>query len=189
MEDIILLGYGGHAKSIADCIEETGYYRIIGYTDIERKTYRYEYLGTDAQLEELYYRGIHNAVICIGYLGKDRTRDTLYKKIKDIGFFLPSIVSSQAILAKGVRIGEGTYVGKAVVINSEAIIGKMCIINSAATIEHDCVVEDFAHVSVGSILCGGVRVGKHAFIGAGATIIQNRSVEEDSIVPAGAVVR
>lgn len=33
MEDIILVGYGGHAKSVADCIERKNEYRIIGYTE------------------------------------------------------------------------------------------------------------------------------------------------------------
>ena len=28
MEDIILVGYGGHAKSVADCIERKKEYRI-----------------------------------------------------------------------------------------------------------------------------------------------------------------
>ena len=33
MEDIILVGYGGHAKSVADCIERKNEYRIINVKD------------------------------------------------------------------------------------------------------------------------------------------------------------
>ena len=35
MEDIVIVGFGGHAKSIADCIERMGKYRIVGYTDFD----------------------------------------------------------------------------------------------------------------------------------------------------------
>ena len=41
MEDIILIGYGGHAKSVADCIERQKRYRIIGYTELEKKKSQY----------------------------------------------------------------------------------------------------------------------------------------------------
>ena len=33
MEDIILIGYGGHARSVADCIERRHAFRIAGYTE------------------------------------------------------------------------------------------------------------------------------------------------------------
>ena len=34
MDDIILVGAGGHAKSIIDSIEKNNCYRILGFTDI-----------------------------------------------------------------------------------------------------------------------------------------------------------
>ena len=41
MEDIILVGFGGHAKSVINSIEKAGQYIIIGYTDMEpNKEYR-----------------------------------------------------------------------------------------------------------------------------------------------------
>lgn len=48
MEDIVLVGFGGHAKSMDDCIERDGKFHIIGYTDIEEYVSRYNYFGTDA---------------------------------------------------------------------------------------------------------------------------------------------
>ena len=35
MEDIILLGFGGHAKSVIDCLDLQGKYRIDGFMDKE----------------------------------------------------------------------------------------------------------------------------------------------------------
>ena len=42
MDDIILVGYGGHGKSVADCIERTKKYRIVGYTDLEQQESMYK---------------------------------------------------------------------------------------------------------------------------------------------------
>ena len=189
MEDIILVGYGGHAKSVADCIERQGRYNIIGYTDFEEQKSKYLYLVTDGVLQDFYSRGVRNVALCVGYLGRGKIRQKIYRKLKDIGFSFPIIVDPSAIISENVEIGEGTFVGKGAVLNAEARIGKMAIINSKALIEHECVVGDFAHVAVAAVLCGQVEVGQAAFIGANATVIQCLKVIDNEIVPAGMTIR
>lgn len=189
MEDIVLIGYGGHAKSIADCIERQKKYRIIGYTDREQHLSKYTYLGTDAELQHLYEKGIKNAVIAVGYLGRSSLRERLYEKVKAIGFCLPVITDPSSIVSKSAQLGEGTFIGKGAIVNSEAEIGKMVIINTMALVEHECRVADFAHIAVAAVLCGNVTVECAAFVGANATVIQGRTVKERYIVPAGETVR
>ena len=189
MEDIILIGYGGHAKSVADCIERQGYYRIIGYTDIEENESVYKYLGTDDVLQKYYEQGVANAVVCVGFLGKGYIREEIYRKLKDIGYNLPVIKDPSAIISSSALIGEGTFIGKRAVINAEANIGKMVIVNTMALVEHECVVEDFSHIAVSAVLCGQVSVGRAALVGANATVIQGRQVCPRQIVPAGTVIR
>ena len=191
MENIILVGFGGHAKSVIDSIEKAGQYKIVGYTDIEPdKKYRgYQYLGGDDVLQQYFDRGIKYAFISVGYMGRGDLRCRLYEKVKNIGYVLPAIVDVSAQIAKDARIGEGSFVGKGTIINSDAVIGKMCIINSGAIVEHDCRVGDFSHISVGTVLCGNVNVGRAAFVGANATVIQGRTIGNNCIVGAGTVVR
>lgn len=189
MEDIILIGYGGHARSVADCIERNHKFRIVGYTEQIAQDSRYKYLGTDDKLEKLYKEGIQNAVICIGYLGKGNLREEIYRKLKKIGYYLPVIYDPSAIISDTVVLEEGTFIGKGAIINSGAKVGKGCIINTMSLVEHDCVIEDFVHLAVGSVLCGGVFIGRSAFIGASATVIQGMSIPENITIPAGIVVR
>lgn len=189
IEDIILVGFGGHAKSVADCIERQGIYRIIGYTDLEERKSLYEYLGKDDVLEAYYRKGVRNAVISVGYLGMGDIRQKLYSKLKAIGYSLPAIVDPSAVVSKTARIEEGVFVGKGAIVNAESKIGKAAIINTKALVEHECEVGDFAHVAVAAVLCGQARVGKFAFIGANTTVIQDREIQEGRIVPAGVVVR
>lgn len=189
LEDIILVGFGGHARSVADSIERQGIYRIIGYTDLEKNKSLYTYLGEDDVLEEYYMRGVRNAVISIGYLGIGDIRKKLYLKLKRVGFHLPAIIDPSAVISGTAKIEEGAFIGKGAVVNAESKIGKAAIINTKAVVEHECEVGDFAHVAVAAILCGQVKVGNFAFIGANATVIQCREIQGRQIVPAGIVVR
>lgn len=191
MKDIILVGFGGHAKSVIDSIEKAGQYKIIGYTDIEPgKEYRgYRYLGSDDVLQQYFDRGIKYASISVGYMGKGDLRCKLYEKVKSIGYILPAIVDVSSQIAKDAQIGEGSFVGKGAIINSDAVIGNMCIINSGAIVEHDCRVDEFSHISVGTVLCGNVKVGQSSFVGANATIIQGRTIGNNCIVGAGETVK
>ncbi len=188
MEDLILVGYGGHAKSMADCIERQGKYRIIGYTDIKEHVSKYAYLGNDGVLKDFFKKGVKNAAICIGYLGKGRIRQNIYSELKAIGYTLPVIIDPSAVVSETAEIGEGTFVGKLAVVNTEAKIGKMAIVNTKALIEHECVVGEFTHIAVGAVLCGTVSVGSGCFVGANSTVLQNLSIGNDSIVAAGALI-
>lgn len=185
----MLIGFGGHAKSVADSVERQNKYTIIGYIDKEDKHSKYKYLGTDEYLEKLYINGIKNAVICIGFLGKGDIRERLYYRLKKIGFNLPIIIDPTAIVANSAVVEEGTFIGKNSIINAEAKIERCCIINTGAVVEHECVVEEFSHIAVNSILCGQVKVGKACLIGANATIIQCITIPERTKIPAGKTVR
>ncbi len=189
MEDIILVGYGGHARSVADCIERAGVYRIIGYTDTVRYETKYTYLGTDDVLEQYRLKGIKNAFVAIGYMGKGNLRENLYQKLKKLDFILPIIIDPSAIISTSAKVKEGTFIGKGAIINAEVKIGKMCIINSKTLIEHESYIDDFSHIAVGAVLCGQVHVGCNSFIGANATIIQDIKLPEKTFVPAGKVIR
>ncbi|MCM1122066.1 MAG: acetyltransferase [Eubacterium sp.] len=193
MEKIILLGFGGHAKSVIDCIERQGQYNIIGFLDKKEREnvcYRgYEVIGDDDNLDRLYGQGIRNAFVTVGFLGQSSVRDCLYERLKQIGFHLPNIIDPTAVVAGDVMMGEGNFIGKLAMLNADAKIGNMCIINSGAKIEHECQIGDFSHISVGTVLCGQVTVGKRTFVGAGATLLQGIRIGDDSVIAAGITIR
>ena len=189
MEDIILVGFGGHAKSVADTIEQSGQFHIAGYTDIEPVNYnKYKWLGTDAELERYYKKGVRHVFISVGYMGNCYLRDKLYSIVKKIGYHLPIITDKSAIIANNVNIKEGTYVGKGAIINADSYIEKMCIINSGALVEHESFIESYSHIAVKATLCGNVSIGSHTFIGAGTTVLQGLKIGEKCIVGAGSLV-
>lgn len=192
MEDVVLIGFGGHAKSVVDTIEQQGKFHIVGFVDIDqenKKAYRgYRVIGNDDNLYEIYESGVKNAVVTIGYMGHGDIRKKIYMKLKQIGFNLPNIIDNTAVIASDASIDEGTFIGKGAVINSNTHIGKMCIINTNAVVEHDCNIDEYTHVAVGAVICGGTKIGKSTLVGANATIIQMLEIGDKVIVGAGTVV-
>ena len=188
MEDIVLLGFGGHARSVADSIAKAGKYNIIGYTDVQESKSQFQYIGTDDELEALYRQGVHNAALGVGYMGESLIRDRLVYAARKIGFQFPAIIDPSANIADDAVIGEGAYIGKNAVINAVSDIGDFCIINTGAIIEHQNIIGRHSHVAVGSVLCGNVNIGHHSMIGAGTTIIQGKSIGDNCIIGANSTV-
>ena len=190
MEKIIIIGFGGHSHSVIDSIIQKKEYEIIGYVDNDEKPdyLGIKYLGNDSVFESIYKSGVHNACICVGFIGKKNNREELYDRLKRIGFKFPVIIDPSSIIASNVNIGEGTFVGKGAVINANAKIGKICIINSKSLIEHDCEIGDFSHISVSSCICGEVKIGNCTFVGANSTIIQTVKIGNNCVIGAGTLI-
>ncbi len=192
MKKIIIIGCGGHARSVIDSIESANEYEIAGFVDIiksDKTCYRnYKVIGTDDDYKDLFDSGIRYACMGIGYLGKNSLRENLHNKLVSIGFDFPVIVDKTAAIASDAVIGEGSFIGKNSVVNSKAHIGKMTIINSGSIIEHDCVIDDYTHIAIGAALCGEAHIGRSCMIGSNATILQTLSITDNVIVGAGSVV-
>lgn len=193
MEKIILVGAGGHAKTVVDTIERFGKYEIAGFLapePIKKEIYRgYTVIGCDEDMGMVFNLGIRKAVLAVGFIGNSDLRCRLYKKYKQCGFEFPVIIDPAAVVAKDAVIGEGTYIGRNAVINAEAKIGICCIINTAAIVEHECEIRDFSHIACAGVLCGNVIIGSNTFIGANATVIQECQIGNDCVIGAGSIVR
>lgn len=192
MEKIILIGAGGHAKSVIDTIETGGNYDIVGFVSNEsvgKKIYKdYVCIGHDDDLDEIYASGIRNAFVCIGYMGHGNIRNELYNMLCKKGFCVPAIIDASAVVGNSAVIAEGVFVGKRSIVNANSVIDKMAIINSGAIIEHDSHIGGFSHIAVGAVCAGNTQIGCNSLIGANATIIQGISIGDNCIVGAGAVV-
>jgi sugar O-acyltransferase (sialic acid O-acetyltransferase NeuD family) len=192
MEDIILIGGGGHCKVIIDIIRATKMFNIYGIIDKEgmegKEVAGVKIIGNDDDVEPIFNSGIKNAFITIGSIDVNNNRMNLFDKLELIGYNFPIIKSEKAIISGNVVIGKGTVIMPGVIINPGSIIGNNCIINTGSIIEHDCRIGDGVHIAPGSTLSGGVSIGKMSHIGTGSTIIQGIKIGEHTLIGAGSVV-
>lgn len=189
---LVLLGGGGHCKSVLDTLFKTKEYSEIVITDPQlpagSEVMGCKVAGDDSILSKMYEEGFTNAFITAGDVGKPNPRAKLAEMAQDIGFSFPCIIDPTAQVSPSAQIGDGTFVGKNSIINTGVRIGKHCIINTGTIVEHESIVGDYCHISTGSILCGEVTVGDESFIGAGTTIIQCVRIGCNVVVGAGSTV-
>lgn len=192
MKKLLLVGSGGHCKSVLDCLNLSGEYDELGIVsnDLPQATLfcGQTVVGSDHDLEQLYQRGYTDAFIAVGSVGDVRIRVRLANLVKSMGFSLPCIVDPSAVVSNAVVLGVGVFIGKNAVINTHTLLGDCCILNTGCIVEHDCTVGAFAHISPGAVLCGTVAVGYNSHIGANATVLQGITIGNDVIVGAGSVV-
>jgi len=191
MEKIILVGGGGHCKSIIDSINDLKQFEIVGIVDKKYKKniqLGIDVIGSDEDLDSLYKSGIKNAFIGVGSIGNPNIRIKIYNLLTSLGYSFPIIIDKTAIVSSSTAIEEGVFIGKGAIINANAVIEKQCIINTGTIVEHDCEISEFVHLAPGATLSGGVYIGKRTHIGTNSTIIQNINVGNDVIVGAGSVI-
>ncbi len=187
---LLLIGGGGHCKSVIDCVLSSDEFDRIGIIVNENpiSVLGIPVVGTDIDLPLLFQDGWTDAFISLGSIGTTLLRHKLYTLVKSIGFNLPSISDPSALIARDTVLEEGVFVGKRVIINSGSKVGACAILNTGAIIEHDCEIGSFSHISPGTVLCGNVRINSDSHIGAGSVIRQGITVGCCSLIGAGSVV-
>jgi sugar O-acyltransferase (sialic acid O-acetyltransferase NeuD family) len=191
MKEIVLIGGGGHCKSVIDVIEQEGKFRIVGIVDhpelLGNNILGYKVIGNDSDLSDL-VKKYEYALITVGQIKSPALRIKLFNLAIDIGFILPRITSPNAYISKHASIGNGVVVMHNAIVNASASIGDNCIINSKALIEHDCLISKHCHISTNATINGGVTVESGCFVGSGATTKELITISENSFIKAGSLV-
>ena len=192
MNKIILIGGGGHCKSVIDVIEQEARFQIAGIVDkpelLGTKILGYQVIGNDFDLEIL-AKKYHYALVTVGQIKSSLLRIKLFDLAIKAGFTLPSIISQRAYVSKHSKIGKGTIVMHHAIVNANVFIGDNCIINSKALIEHDCSISNNCHISTNATINGEVKIRSQCFIGSNVTIKDNTTIKENSFIKAGTLVK
>lgn len=192
MEKLILIGNGGHAKSVIDSILSRGDFDVAGIIDKKngsQNTYKnIPIIGSDDDLESIFRSGIKYAFIAIGSIKSTDLRRRIDNNLRHIGFEIPYIVDEKANVSSSATIDSGVYIGKNVCVNSDVSIGRCSILNTGSIIEHDVTIGDFTHVAPGSVIGGGVVIGSDSLIGLGSKIKHGVKIGDKNIIGMGSVV-
>ena len=187
--NLVLVGGGGHCKSVVDVAESAGY-NILGILDIPdqfgKKVLSYLVVGNDDDI--IKYIDEAEFIVTVGQIKDPSLRIKLHNKILSAGGKLATIIASTAYVSKYANIGQGTVVMHNAFVNADVKIGLGCIINSFANIEHDTVIGDYCHISTGAMVNGSCIVGEKSFIGSQSVLANNITITADCVVAAGTIV-
>jgi len=182
-QQLVILGFGGHARSVADVALACGYSSLLFVDSNARKGENFMGHPVLTELDLL-------ALGCDVFpgAGDNTRRQQQCREIELLGLTPAMLVSPLASIGIGSSIGAGCFVGHHAHIGPMAEIAQGCIINTGAIIEHESKVGAFSHVSVNATIAGRSTLGSLSMLGAGATIIDGVTVGDHIMIGAGAVL-
>lgn len=188
-KNLILIGGGGHCKSVIEVAESAGY-TILGILDrpeeVGKKVLAYEVIGVDDDIP--HYVDKADFVITVGFIKNPSLRIKLYNKVLQAGGQLATLIASTAYVSKYAKIGQGTVVMHRAFVNAGAEIGENVIINTFANIEHDACIGSQCHVSTGAMINGDCKVGENCFIGSQSVLSNCIELSNNIVIGASSVV-
>jgi len=189
---LILMGGGGHAAVLADCLLLLGG-NVLGVIDpalVEGQSWQFgiKVLGEENVVFKHSPDDIE-LVNGLGFIPPSRARRDLFQRWTENGYSFASVVHPSAIIGRDVVLSSGVQVLAGVIINTGACIGDNTLINSGAVIEHHSQLGRDCHVAPGAVVCGGASMGVGCFVGVGSSVIQQQSLDDFTVVPAGTCFR
>ena len=191
VQDLVVIGAGGHAREIVSLVR-----------DINRSMSSFNLLGVmadDPPDEEVLGRlgvaylgpvpsGGRFAPGFVVGIGASSARQRVAEHLASLGGQPVTLVHPSAQMGIDVELAPGVVVFAGVVLTTNIRIGLHSHLNVSCSVSHDCRVGAYVTVSPGAVVCGNVTLGTGAYVGANACIIQGLDVDERAVVGAGAVV-
>lgn len=184
MDRIILVGAGGHSKSVADSIDDRKY-ELCGFIDENKEGMHLGLPIFGKTIESIPHYRKYKYFVAIGDVTH---RESWFNKIKTMGLDTINIIDKTSIIAKNVKIGTGNFIGKMAIINAGAKIGDDNVINTKALVEHECIVGNHNHLSTNSVINGNVIIGDRVFMGSSSVCNGQLRIGSGAIIGSGGVV-
>ena len=192
MENILILGAGGHAKVIVDIVELQSKYNLVGIIDQnlaeKEPLLGYLLLGKEEDLAKLIKEHtIRGIIIAIGdNFIRSKAAARLKENYPELSF--PSTIHPKTVIARDVKIEEGAVIMAGVSVNPGSTLGNFCILNTNAILDHDSSMGDFSSLAPGVTVGGDCKIGSYSAIGIGATLLHGIQVGEHSVIGAASLV-
>jgi len=180
---LIVLGFGGHARSVADVALENGVRDLLFVTPTAQPGESWAGHPVLSALPE----SIPDGWQVFLAQGGNLLRRNAWLSVRVRSLELSTIIAHSASVSQRAIISPGVFIGHQAHVGPNATVGEGSILNTGSVTEHDAKIGSFAHISVNSTVAGYACVGDRTFIGAGATVIDKVSIGDDVTLGAGAV--
>jgi sugar O-acyltransferase (sialic acid O-acetyltransferase NeuD family) len=182
MSGVLILGYGGHARSVADVALSLGVKQLLFVDSNARPN---EKFGAFPVLSD-WMQELPEGWAVMPASGDNANREEQIEQVAKRGWPLATLIAPTATIGFGASVGAGTLVAHHAHVGPMAKLGVGCIINTGAIIEHECTVGNSTHISVNATVAGRVRIGSRCFLGANSTVIDGVNIVDDVTLGAAA---
>lgn len=185
---LIIVGAGGHGRSVAESVLAGGKFRVVGFLDDAfpglSQVRDFPVLGGIADFSRL----LDCADAAIVAIGNNQLRKEVCRRLRNAGLELATVIHPRAIVSPSAIIGTGSAIMAGAIVGTEAVLGKGVIVNCGAVVDHHCKVEDFGHLGVNAAMAGGSVLGEGAWMQAGSALGYGVTVDAAMVLAPGEAV-
>jgi sugar O-acyltransferase (sialic acid O-acetyltransferase NeuD family) len=188
---VAVYGSGGFAREVAWLAEACGH-RVVCFVDddasrVGRRLNDIEVVSPDVAASRFADAGV------VAAIGNPAARADVMARAVARGLRPATLVHPRVEHSRWIVFGAGAVICAGNILTTNIVIGDYVQINLDCTVGHDVTLDDFSTLAPGVHVSGCVRIGKRAYVGTGATIIngtldQPLIVGDDAVVGAGACV-
>lgn len=173
---LLIIGAGGHGRSVAEAAELSGAFTVVGFLDdalpIGETVLMSSVFGAIDTLNSLDCLHNYQATCAqvIVAVGNNAVREKLTQYLVDAGFSMATVIHPRAVVSPTAMIGRGVAIMAGAVVGTEAHLGLGSIVNCGAVVDHHARVDDYAHLGVNACMAGGTQLGRGAWMQPGAML-------------------
>ena len=177
--NLIILGAGGHALSVADAAWSAGW-TVVGFYSPDGKGPASNVGPVSSSLDSL---GISDTAFALG-IGTNHSRETLAQDISKrfARAEIVSVVHATAWVSSHASIYPGAVVLSHASVGPRSAVGRGALLNTGASLDHESSLGDYASLGPGARTGGNVSIGERTMIGIQAGILHGVSVGSDCVV-------
>lgn len=188
MKRLLIIGTGGHGRSIAEAVLLRNDHVLAGFLDdaaeSEQRLWDWPVWGKTDLLSAC--RDKVDAVFVA--IGNNALREALHERVRAQGLALATVIHPGSIVSPRAEVGQGSAIMAGAVVGTGARLGEGVIVNCGAVVDHDCTVEPFGHLGVNAGMAGGSVLGRRARMPVGAALAYGARVAADHVLQPGEVV-
>lgn len=168
-------------------------FEVVGFTvDRDYMPDSREFCGLPVQpFEEVtqhFPTDTHALFVALGYSNLNENRRQKYLSAKELGYQLPSYISSKASILNDYEIGDNCFILEDNTIQPFVKIGNNVTMWSGNHIGHHSEISDHCFLASHIVVSGRVTIGESCFIGVNATFRDQITIGPRCIIGAGTLI-
>lgn len=185
---LLVVGAGGHGRSVAEAAELSGQFELLGFLDdampVGERLLGSHVLGPVGSMAD-HFSVADQTIVAIG---NNAVREKPMQQLTEARYAMATVAHPRAFVPPSALLGEGAAIMAGVIVGSEARLSVGVIVNCGAVVDHHALAEDFSHFGVNACMSGGTVLGREAWIQAGAALGYGVSVAPGAVFLPGTAV-
>ena len=169
---IVLAGNAITAQILHSYLSADSRYDVVALTVDEEFVSRGGIAGLEtvpiSRLKTAFPQNSCRIVMAIGYDNLNRVRESVFDRLKEIGYAMETYVHAEARVHTRNPLGEGCVVLPGAVIEPHAAVGANTMVWTNVTLAHHCRVAEHCWIAAGTVVSGQVKILRNTFVGVNA---------------------